>query len=246
MTAETGHIAAAYDEELESLNALMTAMGTKAEDQLALALRAVADSDDELARKVYRQDRQLDDLEQEINIKVTRILALRQPMANDLRAILAALKISADIERIGDHTKSIAKRVSTLNQLPTTMLARGGLPRIGRPVQAMVRNVLDAYLKGDAALALDVWESDEEVDGLYTSLFRELLTYMMEDHRQITACAHLLFIAKNLERIGDHATNIAEIIYFQVEGTRLTDKRPKADASKYAVVMPDAPASGAD
>ena len=164
--------------------------------------------------------------------------ALRQPMANDLRYVVSTLRTSSDIERIGDYAKNIAKRAMALNQLPAEPLLRGVL-RIGRPVQAMLKDVMDAHLQGDTAKAIEVWEADEEVDALYTSLFRELLTYMMEDPRHITPCTHLLFIAKNLERIGDHATNIAEIIHFQVEGVSLGDRRPKADASNYEVMQPE-------
>jgi len=232
------HIVAAYDQEFKKLTKLLSQMGGLAEVQLANALTAIEKRDDRLAKKVKKSDKEIDQLERDIEALVIRMLALRQPVANDLRYIVATLRISSDIERIGDYAKNIGKRAIALNQLPAEPLLKG-VVRIGQPVQAMLKDVMDAFLQGDMAKAIDVWEADEEVDGLYTSLFRELLTYMMEDPRHITPCTHLLFIAKNLERIGDHATNIAETIHFQVEGTPLSDRRPKADGSNYAVLHPD-------
>ncbi|MEQ8444180.1 MAG: phosphate signaling complex protein PhoU [Alphaproteobacteria bacterium] len=233
-----GHIVAAYDQEFKKLTKLLSQMGGLAEVQLSNALTAIEKRNDKLAQKVKDGDREIDQLEIDIEALVVRMLALRQPVANDLRYIVATLRISSDIERIGDYAKNIGKRAMALNQLPAEPLLRG-VVRIGQPVQAMLKDVMDAHLQGDTAKAIDVWEADEEVDALYTSLFRELLTYMMEDPRHITPCTHLLFIAKNLERIGDHATNIAETIHFQVEGTPLADRRPKADGSNYEVLRPE-------
>ena len=233
-----GHIHAEYDNEFKKLTKLLARMGGLAESQLANALIAIEKRDNKLAMAVKDGDKEIDALEHEIESLVVRMLALRQPMANDLRYVVSTLRTSSYIERIGDYAKNIAKRAMALNQLPAEPLLRGVL-RIGRPVQAMLKDVMDAHLQGDTAKAIEVWEADEEVDALYTSLFRELLTYMMEDPRHITPCTHLLFIAKNLERIGDHATNIAEIIHFQVEGVSLGDRRPKADASNYEVMQPE-------
>jgi phosphate transport system protein len=156
------------------------------------------------------------------------MLALRQPVAQDLRVIVGALKISGDIERIADYAANVAKRALVLNQIPPVK-PTAAVPRLGRLVQEIVKEVLDAYVEQNTERALKVWKQDEEVDDMYTGLFRELITYMMEDPRNITACTHLMFIAKNVERIGDHATNIAETIYFLVQGTHIRELRPKGD-----------------
>lgn len=232
-----GHIVAAYDGELKQLTKLLARMGGVAERQLANALLAIERRDDRLALDVKNGDAEIDELEREIEALVMRMLALRQPMANDLRYIISTLRTSADIERIGDYAKNIGKRALALNQLPAEPILKGIL-RVGLPVQAMLKNVMDATLQADKDKAIEVWEADEEVDALYTGLFRELLTYMMEDPRHITACTHLLFIAKNLERIGDHATNIAETLHYQVDGDAIVDRRPKADASNYELGHP--------
>ena len=163
---------------------------------------------------------------------------MRQPLAEDLRRVVGALKISADLERIGDYAANISKRAVALNQLPPARPA-AGIPRMGKMVQQILKEVLDAYVEQDAEKALLVWRRDEEVDEMYTSLFRELLTYMMEDPRNITPCTHLLFMAKNIERIGDHATNIAETLYYQVTGRPLTAERPKGDTSAFTVIEPE-------
>ena len=165
------------------------------------------------------------------------MLALRQPMAKDLRAIVAALRIAGDLERIGDYAKNVAKRTMALNQVPAVRLA-ASIPRMGKLVQQIIKDILDAYTERDADKAYAAWSRDEEVDGMYNSLFRELLTYMMEDPRNITPCTHILFIAKNIERMGDHATNIAETIYFVVHGVPMTETRPKGDTTSFTVVSP--------
>jgi len=227
------HIVKSYDEELKHLNTLISRMGGLVETQLDAAIQAVLRRDPEGADKVVKGDVPIDDLEQEIEALVVRLLALRQPMAVDLRYAVSALKISADLERFGDHAKSIAKRAIAISQVPR--IPAPGLDRMARMVQHMIKDVLDAYLDNDTNKAIKVWRSDAEVDELYNSLFRELLTYMMEDPRNITGCTHLLFIAKNVERMGDHATNIAETVHYQVKGVRLPDERPRGDDPSFAI-----------
>jgi phosphate transport system protein len=232
------HIVKSYDEELKHLKTLLSRMGGLVEAQIADAMDAVAKRDSDLARRTVDGDHKIDEIERDIDASVVRMLALRQPMAVDLRSILAALKISSDLERIGDYAANAAKRAIALNQMPLARPA-GSVPRMGRLVQAIVKDVLDAYIAGDSEKAVTVWRRDEEVDELYNSLFRELLTYMMGDPRTITAGTHLLFMAKNLERIGDHATNVAETVYFQVRGQPLKAERPKGDSTSFTVLNPD-------
>jgi phosphate transport system protein len=237
MPTQTDHIVKSFDQELEALRRLVVQMGGFAESQLEAAITCVTRRDGELAGRVMRRDADLDEYERQIDAAVVRILALRQPMATDLREVLATLRIASDLERIGDYAANIAKRSLALAQVaavrPTT-----GLPRMGRLVQQIIKDVLDAYGERDLEKALAAWREDETVDDLYTSLFRETLTYMMEDPRNITPCTHLLFIAKNVERIGDHATNIAETIHFLITGRTITDARPKGDTSSFVVVSP--------
>ena len=173
-------------------------------------------------------------MEDEIEELTLRMIALRQPVARDLRSILAALRISHDLERMGDYATNVAKRASALIRLPEVGPING-IARMGRLAHLVIKDVLDAYTDNDVERAVNAWRRDEEIDQMYTSLFRELLTYMMEDPRNITPCAHLLFVAKNIERIGDHATNIAETIYFEETGTRLEGLRPKGDTSSFEV-----------
>ena len=222
------HIIKSYDEELQRLDKIITQMGGLAESQLGAAIEAVVKRDSDFATEVIEGDVEIDQLEREIEALVMRLLALRQPMARDLRQSIAALKIASDLERIGDYAANVAKRSIVLNQTPPVKPAFS-IPRMGRLAQGMIKDVLDAYVERDADKALVVWARDEELDEMYTSLFRELLTYMIEDPRNITACTHLLFMAKNVERIGDHATNIAETLYFMVHGTPLAMVRPKRD-----------------
>jgi len=233
----TEHIIKSYDEELRRLNNTITQMDGLGESQLAAAIEAVVKRDSELAARVVEGDAQVDQLEREVDGLVVRLLALRQPMARDLREILAALRIASDLERICDYAANVAKRSIVLNQSPPVKPVYT-LPRMVRLAQALTKDVLDAYVARDADKALVVWARDEELDEMYSSLFRELLTYMMEDPRNITACTHLLFMAKNVERIGDHATNIAETVYFLVNGTPLTQVRPKRDNSIQAMTAP--------
>jgi len=225
---DSEHIVKAYDEELRHLNSTIMEMGGIAEHQIATAMQAVAKRDTDLAARVVEEDDRVDELEHEIASFSVRLLALRQPMASDLRNIVAALKVSSDIERIADYAVNVAKRAIALSLTPTvTPVAR--IPRMGKMVQAMLKDVLDAYVERDVAKAMKVWEHDKDIDDMYDSLFRELLTYMMEDPRSITSCTHLLFVAKNIERIGDHTTNIAEDIYYLVHGQPWYKVRPKGE-----------------
>src|SRR6267154_1465281 len=229
------HIIKSYDEELRKLSNTITEMGGLAESQLATAIDAVIKRDSELAASVVEGDAQVDQLERDLDNLAIRLLALRQPMARDLRQIVAALKTATDLERICDYAANVAKRSIILNQNAPVKPVYA-LPRMGTLCQSMVKDMLDAYVERDADKALLVWLRDEELDEMYTSLFRELLTYMIEDPRNITACTHLLFIAKNLERVGDHTTNVAETLYFLVHGTPLAQVRPKGDRSTLAIV----------
>jgi phosphate transport system protein len=234
----TDHIVTSFDEELSRLSDLISRMGGLAESQLEDAIQALQTRDSSLAEQAVENDRQIDDLHIEVDELAIRLLALRQPMGADLRHIVTGLKIAPVVERIGDYSKNVAKRASALNQMPPVK-PLFTIPRMGRLVRDMVKDVLDAFSNNGVEMARDVWMRDKEVDDMYDSLFRELLTYMMEDARHITACTHLLFIARNIERIGDLATNIAELIQYQVEGRALDADRPKADLSSITVVDPN-------
>jgi phosphate transport system protein len=222
------HTVRAYTEELESLSGEISRMGGMAESLVSDAIDAVGRRDPALAESVVERDVAVDQLQREIEKRIIRILALRQPMGKDLREAIAALKIAADLERVADLGKNIAKRTRQLIDHDAAWPLRGA-ERMGRLVLAQLHQVLDAYASRETAEAVRVWYMDEEVDEHYNSLFREMLTYMMEDPRTIGLSAHLLFIAKNLERIGDHSTNIAETIYFLESGEPLTSERPKSD-----------------
>jgi phosphate transport system protein len=228
------HTVRSYDEELSYLNNLIARMGGLAEAQLDGAIQALVRRDGDLAHRIVAADAKVDEIEQEVHAFTVRLLALRQPMAQDLRAIVGALKVSGDLERIADYASNAAKRVLVLNQLPPAKPV-SGVPRLARLVQQILKEVLDAFVEQDVDRATKVWVQDEEVDEMFTGLFRELITYMMEDARNITACIHLMFIAKNIERIGDHATNIAETIHFNVKGVPIAEARPKGES----VVLPD-------
>ncbi|MCW2245684.1 phosphate transport system protein [Azospirillum fermentarium] len=233
------HIVRSFAQELQRLVNLITQMGGVAEAQVAAAVKAVMRRDVSLAAQVMQSDPRLDEYEREIDVEAVRLLARRQPMAQDLREIVSALRVAADLERIGDYAANIAKRSLVLAQLPAVRPA-SAIPRVGRLVEEILKDVLDAYIERDVDKAISVWKRDEELDDLHTSLFREVLTYMMEDPRTITPCTHLLFMAKNLERIGDHATNIAETIHYVVVGQPLKIDRPKSDSASFAVVSPAA------
>src|SRR5436189_5005116 len=232
------HIIKSYDQELERLNKMVVEMGGLAESQLAAAIDAVVKRDSALAARVVEGDAAVDQIERDLDNLAIRLLALRQPMARDLREIFAAVKMASDLERICDYAANVAKRAIALNQTPPVRPVYA-LPRMAHLAELLIKDVLDAYVARDADKAYSVWIRDAELDEMYSSLFRELLTYMMEDPRNIGACTHLLFMAKNIERIGDHATNIAENLYYLVHGTPLTQVRPKGDNSSIQVVAPD-------
>jgi len=233
----TGHIVKSFEQDLLRLRTLMSEMGGLVESQVALACQAVLSRDGAAAAVAVETDPKVDALEHEVEQFVIRLLALRQPMAQDLRLIVASLKITGDLERIGDYAANVAKRSLVLEQfsLPFSLT---GLAHMSRLVQEYLKMTIDAIGESDSDKAVEVWRSDENVDQIYNALFRELITYMMEDPRNITPCTHLLFIAKNLERIGDHATNVAETVYYAVKGEPLTGARPKGDTSAFAVARP--------
>jgi phosphate transport system protein len=225
------HTVRSYDEELNALSAECARMGGLTEAQVADAITAVVKRNQELAGNVVARDDRLDVAERDIERRALRLIALRQPMADDLRRTVAAMKVANNLERCGDLAKNIAKRTLVIIESdPMTPLTRS-IDRMGKLVVQRLTAVLDAYAGQDLERAVAVWSQDEDVDEHYNSLFRELLTYMMGDPRTITACAHMLFVAKNLERIGDHATNIAEIVYYQITGEdMIAPVRPKHDA----------------
>ena len=237
MSEAPEHLVKSFDQELNRLRNLMTQMGGIVESQVTLAAEAIMHRDAAAAARAVEEDPKVDALEREVEAFVIRLLALRQPVAGDLRQIVAALKITGDLERIGDYAANVAKRSIVLAQfsLPYSL---AGLAHMARMVQGQLKSIIDALGDSDAAKAVEVWRSDQVVDDIYNAIFRELITYMMEDPRNITPCTHLLFIAKNLERIGDHATNIAENLYYAVKGESLPDSRPKGDTSAYAVIRP--------
>jgi phosphate transport system protein len=228
------HTVSSYDEELRALAGRVAEMGGLAEALVNDAVTALLSQDLEKAHKTILQDARLDELQQEIEAKFIRIVALRQPMGQDLREIMAAGRIANDLERVGDLAKNIAKRVIAIDGDFNSKKAAFGVEHMSELALSQLKAVLDAYTSHDAVAAQTVRERDDEVDAIYTSLFRELLTYMMEDPRKITQCAHLLFCAKNIERIGDHATNIAENVYFMVTGNQLLEARRKIDETGLA------------
>jgi phosphate transport system protein len=223
------HIVKSYGDELNSLAAECVRMGGLCEAQVADAVQGVVKRNQELASAVVARDDKLDEAERDIERKTIRLIALRQPVADDLRRAVAAMKVAGNLERCGDLAKNIAKRTLVIIESdPLTPLTRS-IERMGKLVLGRLSSVIDAYSRSDLERALAVWSQDDEVDEHYNSLFRELLTYMMGDPRTITACAHMLFVAKNLERIGDHATNIAEIVHYEITGAEMTGGRPKTD-----------------
>jgi phosphate transport system protein len=226
----TEHTVRAFGEKLEALTTCVAQVGGLAEAQLADALEAISRRDTAKAEAVIASDRRIDQLQYQIEDQALKLLALRQPMAVDLRETLAALKMASELERIGDLAKNIAKRAIVLNREQPIRLTQS-LARMGRQVLAQLKQVLDAYARRDLAGAQAVWKQDGEIDEIYNSLFRELLTYMMEDPRTIGLCTHLLFVAKNIERAGDHCTNVAETVYYMVSGDHLAPDRPKADVT---------------
>ena len=228
------HTAKAFDSDLQELTRKVAEMGGLAEREIADAIQALTRRDADLAKRVVAADPTIDALQQEIEEKAILTIARRQPMAVDLREIVAALRVSNDLERIGDLAKNIGKRVGALEGdfYPNKLLR--GVEHMASLVLGQLKQVLDAYASRDLPSALAVWKGDEEIDAMCTSLFRELLTYMMEDPRNITFCIHLMFCAKNIERMGDHATNIAETVHYMVEGRPIADQRPKGDTTAFA------------
>ena len=225
------HTVRSYDDELSDLAQRIAEMGGLAEQQVADSVTALSTHDGAMAQRIITADQRIDKLQQLIEETAISMIARRQPMAQDLREIMAAIHIANDLERVGDLAKNTAKRVFAVESNFAAQRLVAGVEHISEMSLAQLKTVLDSYAARDLAAARSVWERDDEIDAMYTSLFRELLTYMMEDPRNITFCTHLLFCAKNLERIGDHATNIAETVHYLVSGTPLTDERPKKDNS---------------
>lgn len=225
------HIASAFDRDLEAIQAQIMKMGGLVEAAIADAAKSLETRDEELANEIRAGDKAIDALEEQINQETARVIALRAPTAIDLRLILSVIKISGNLERIGDHAKNMAKRTGLLVNMTPVNDSASALRRMAREVEVMLKDALDSYIQRDADLACDVIDRDRDVDQMYTSLFREFLTFMMEDPRNITACMHLHFIAKNLERMGDHVTSIAEQVVYLVTGEAPEDARPKADVT---------------
>ena len=227
--ATTGHTVKAFDQDLDQLRAAIAEMGGLAEAGIRDAMEALVRRDSASAAQVVERDKRIDALEAEIERQAVQIIALRAPMADDLREVVAALKIAGVVERIGDYAKNIAKRVASVEDSKIRPLSL--LPEMARIAAEMVHNALDAFAARDAAKAAAVCERDAAVDDFYNSIFRALLTHMMENPHNITPATHLLFVAKNLERIGDHATNVAEMVYFAAKGEHLGDRPKGADVS---------------
>jgi phosphate transport system protein len=235
MTASS-HIVSSYEAELRELDSKIAHMGGLAEQLLASGFDALVNRDPALAERVIANDRMIDVYNREVEEKTIVVIAKRQPMAVDLRQIMAAMRVANDLERVGDLAKNIAKRALAVasEQHPRSLMA--GLGHMVELALRQLKDVLDAFTQRDAEKALAVWKADSQIDAMYNSVFRELLTYMMEDPRNIGLCTHLLFGAKNIERIGDHTTNIAETVYYLVTGTPLTDDRPKGDVTSSTVI----------
>ena len=223
------HIASAFDRDLEAIQAQIMKMGGLVETAIDDATRSLEMRDLELAEQVRTGDATIDDLEEEINQEAARVIALRAPTAIDLRLLLSVVKMSASLERIGDYAKNLAKRTAILTEMEPVNGSAGALRRMSKAVGGMLNDALDAYVRRDAELAADVLSRDHEVDQMYNALFREFLTFMMEDPRKITACMHLHFIAKNIERMGDLTTSIAEQTIYVATGSMPDEDRPKAD-----------------
>ncbi|HVX29612.1 MAG TPA: phosphate signaling complex protein PhoU [Nitrolancea sp.] len=228
------HTAKAFDDDLQELTRLVAEMGGLAERQIVDSVDSLIRRDVALSKRVVAADVEIDKLQHLIEERGVLTIARRQPMAVDLREIVGALRVATDLERIGDLSKNIAKRVASLDSDFHPLKLIRGLDHMTQLVQSQVKAVLDAYAAHDVPAAMTVWKGDEEVDAICTSLFRELLTYMMEDPRNIGLCIHLMFCAKNIERIGDHATNIAETVFYMIEGRPIADPRPKGDMTTFA------------
>jgi phosphate transport system protein len=235
---QSDHTAKAFDEDLQQLNRLIAEMGGLAERMIADSVGALVRRDVAVGMRVVADDVEVDKLQRMIEERAVRTIARRQPMAVDLREIVGALRVAIDLERMGDLSKNIGKRVAQLDSDFHPLKLIRGLEHMTDLVQSQVKSVLDAYAAHDLPAAMSVWKGDEEVDAICTSLFRELLTYMMEDPRNISFCLHLMFCAKNIERIGDHATNIAETVFYMIEGQQILEKRPKGDMTTFATTVP--------
>jgi len=231
------HTAKAFDTDLQEITRKVAEMGGMVERQISDAVQALVDRDLEMGERVIALDGTIDTMQRDIEEKAILTIARRQPMAVDLREIVGAMRVCNDLERIGDHAKHIGKRVVALDGdfYPQKLIR--GVEHMAELVSALLKQVLDAYGARDLQSAMAVWKGDEEVDAMCTSLFRELLTYMMEDPRNITFCMHLMFCAKDIERMGDHATNIAETIYYMVEGRPIADQRPKGDTTSLGAAL---------
>ncbi|MEY8097906.1 phosphate signaling complex protein PhoU [Falsihalocynthiibacter sp. S25ZX9] len=227
------HIVSSFDRDLESIQALIMKMGGLVEVAISDATRALEDRDEELAQQVRLRDKAIDALEDQVNSEAARVIALRSPTATDLRTVLTVMKLAGNLERVGDYAKNLGKRTSSLVQMPDIDGASGAIRRMGREVEHMLRDALDAFVQRDVAMAEDVRRRDQEVDQMYNALFREFLTFMMEDPRNITACMHLHFIAKNIERMGDHTTSIAEQVIYLVTGEMPAEERIKGSMPSY-------------
>lgn len=235
----TEHIVKSFDDDLKKIESLIVEMGGLVETQIIDAITALIRHDHELGKRVLAKDVRIDDLELAVDAAVVRTLVLRQPKAQDLRAVIAVLKVAGNLERIGDYAKNIAKRSAVLGDIRSVGSSDNVLRGMSRIVQEMLKDVLDAYVARDIATADQVRLRDEDVDQMHNTLFRELLTYMMEDPRSITPCMHLLFIAKNIERMGDHTTGIAEQVHYIIAGSVPDDERPKHDVTSLALLEGD-------
>lgn len=231
------HIRSSFDRDLEKIQAQMLKMGGLVEQAILESANSFETRDTELADLVRSRDKVIDEIETQINEDVARIIALQAPTASDLRMLLSILKVSGNLERIGDYSKNIAKRTNVLLQMPQIDNSSVALRRLSREVQMMLKDALDSYINRDADLAEDVIARDKDVDELYNGLFREFLTHMMEDPRNITACMHLHFMAKNIERMGDHVTSIAEQVVFLVTGEMPSEAREKGDKTSSDIGM---------
>ncbi|MCG7622712.1 phosphate signaling complex protein PhoU [Epibacterium sp. Ofav1-8] len=228
---EEQHIASAFDRDLEAIQARIMKMGGLVEAAIMEAARALETRDEELAAQVVKADAAIDGLEEMINEDAARVIAIRAPAAVDLRVVLSVMKISGHLERIGDYAKNMAKRTGVLAQSPAVADSAAALRRMAREVELMLKDALDSYIQRDVELAQDVIDRDRDVDQMYNALFREFLTHMMEDPRNITSCMHLHFIAKNIERMGDHVTAMAEQVVYLVTGNKPEEERAKADTT---------------
>jgi phosphate transport system protein len=236
-TTRIDHTAKAFDTDLQEITRKVAEMGGMVEQQITDAVQALVGRDLEMGERVIAMDPQIDNMQREIEEKAILTIARRQPMAVDLREVVGAMRVCNDLERIGDHAKHLGKRVVALDGdfYPQKLIR--GVEHMAELVSAQLKQVLDSYASRDLTAALAVWKGDEEVDSMCTSLFRELFTYMMEDPRNITFCMHLMFCAKDIERMGDHATNIAETVYYMIEGRQITDQRPKGDPTNFGAAL---------